>query len=210
MRIIAGKLRRRKLRSNRGLTTRPITDRVKEVLFENMGGEFHGERVADIFAGTGTLGLEAISRGAASCVFMEKDTRARRLLLENVEALGVADQSLCWQVDVLHTSFLPKGVSAFLPYDVIFLDPPYRMIGSLETGSRFFRSLERLARPNVSRLGATLVFRVPEHSEFSVPDAWKLQWSLPISAMELHVYESLPAAGIEHEPRQRPQDRHSP
>ena len=75
MRIVAGKFRRRKLFANPGLKTRPITDRVKESLFERLSGELEGKRIADVFAGTGTLGLEALSRGAKSVVFIESDRR---------------------------------------------------------------------------------------------------------------------------------------
>ena len=91
MRIVAGRLKRRKLRTNPGLVTRPITDRAKEMLFDRLG-TFDGERVADVFAGTGTIGLEALSRGASRVVFVEQDRLAHELLRENVAALGVEDR----------------------------------------------------------------------------------------------------------------------
>ena len=76
MRIIAGRFRRRNLLTRSGLVTRPITDRVKETLFERLGDAVIDARVLDVFAGTGTLGLEALSREAASVVFVEKDRQA--------------------------------------------------------------------------------------------------------------------------------------
>ena len=86
MRIVAGKYRRRKLAAKQGTTTRPITDRVKVALFARLQNRLEGARVADIFSGTGTLGLEALSRGAASVVFIENDHRAWELLRENVQS----------------------------------------------------------------------------------------------------------------------------
>ena len=92
VRIIAGEFRRRKLLASPGLTTRPITDRVKETLFERIGDELVDRKVADVFAGTGSLGLEALSRGAKSVVFIESDRRAFELLEQNVATLGVQDR----------------------------------------------------------------------------------------------------------------------
>ena len=99
MRIIAGEFRRRKLLASPGLTTRPITDRVKETLFERIGEDLVDRKVADIFAGTGSLGLEALSRGAKSVVFIESDRRGHELLRQNVATLGVEDRTLCWRTD---------------------------------------------------------------------------------------------------------------
>lgn len=188
MRIIAGKYRRRKLLANEGLTTRPITDRAKEMLFENLGGELDGERVADIFAGTGSMGLEALSRGASKAVFLELDRRAHDLLRKNVETLGADADVVCWKTDVLRCSFVPKGVAGFTPYDLIFFDPPFPMLAALKPGSKMFLALERLARPNVSSPEALLVFRTPPEEEVAFPDCWTLAWSLNLSGMDIHVY----------------------
>ena len=91
MRIIAGKFRRRKLLVGPGDVPRPITDKVKEVLFERIEQEFPGSHIADVFAGTGALGLEALSRGARTVAFLENDRQAYHLLQQNVAALGVED-----------------------------------------------------------------------------------------------------------------------
>lgn len=188
MRIIAGRLRRRRLLTRGGLVTRPITDRVKETLFARLEPTFAGPRVADVFAGTGTLGLEALSRGARSVVFIEQDRESAELLRRNVEALGVTDEVLCWQTDALRSSYRPQGVDPFLPYDLIFFDPPYRLVPTLRDGSPLFRALQRLARPDVSSPAARLVFRVPEQADFDMPSVWRPEWSLPMSSMEIHVY----------------------
>lgn len=188
MRIIAGRFRRRKLLTNPGMTTRPITDRVKETLFERLGERLEGSRVADAFAGTGTMGLEALSRGAASVVFIENDRKALELLRQNVAALKVEDEALCWRADVFRCSFRPKGLPHLLPYDLIFFDPPYRMVPALRSGSPLYRSLERFARPGISADGALLVLRTPAEAQFQVPPQWHPDRHLQLSTMEVHIH----------------------
>lgn len=189
MRIIAGKYRRRRLLSNPGLVTRPIIDRVKESLFENIAQRLVGRRVADIFAGTGTIGLEALSRGADCVTFIEKDRVAVELLRKNVESLGCGEDVLVWAVDVLRCSFRPKGPQAprFSPFDVVFFDPPYEMVPKMIEGSPLWLALQRLTRPAVASDGATLVLRVPERATFDLPRAWQIDWSLNMANMVVHV-----------------------
>jgi 16S rRNA (guanine966-N2)-methyltransferase len=189
VRIIAGKFRRRQLLTNPGTTTRPITDRVKETLFERLSAHVEERRVADVFAGTGTLGLEALSRGARSVVFVENDRKAVDLLQQNVAKLGVQDQTLCWRADVFRCSFHPKGVPDLLPYELIFFDPPYRLVRDLKPGSPLYRALERLARPAVSSEHALLVLRTPEQADFELPPCWRAERRFEISTMELHLYQ---------------------
>ncbi len=186
MRIVGGRLKRRKLRTNPGLVTRPITDRAKEVFFQRLG-EFDGEKVADVFAGTGTIGLEALSRGASSVVFVERDRVAHGLLEENVEALGVSDETMCWRADVLRCSFRPKHVEHLYPYDVVFLDPPYVMVADLRPGTPFHAAVERLARPDVTVEDAVLVLRTPKNSEFELPAPWYVEEAFDVSTMSFHV-----------------------
>jgi 16S rRNA (guanine966-N2)-methyltransferase len=188
VRIVAGKFRRRRLLSSPGDTTRPITDRVKETLFERLTADLIDRRVADVFAGTGTLGLEALSRGAKSVVFIERDRIAFDLLQQNVATLGAADQTLCWRTDAFRTSYRPKGVSEFIPFEVVFFDPPYRMIANLKEGSLLYSSLERLARPDVTAPGALLILRTPERASFSLPSCWLEQSEFEYSTMQVHLY----------------------
>jgi len=194
MRIISGKFRRRKLLAKSGLVTRPITDRVKEVLFERLRNDLELRRVADVFAGTGTIGLEALSRGAASIVFIERDRKALELLKRNVEMLGAEGDTLCWHTDVLTSSFRPKGVGDFFPYDLVFFDPPYRMISDLVPGSRVFKALERMARDRVTSAGARLILRTQENAVFDFPKQWEHEQTLAISSMEIHFYVRTAAA----------------
>jgi 16S rRNA (guanine966-N2)-methyltransferase len=122
MRIVAGQWRGRKLVAPQGDTTRPTADRTRETLFSMLVsrlGAFDGLTVADLFAGSGALGLEALSRGAASAIFVEQDAPAIRALRQNIAALRA--QSLC---DVRASSVLALG-PAKQPLDLIMLDPPY-------------------------------------------------------------------------------------
>lgn len=122
MRIIAGQWRGRKVQAPVGDTTRPTADRVRETLFSMLLsrlGSFEGLTVADLFAGSGALGLEALSRGAATCLFAEQDPAAIRALRANIAALRAQDQC-----DVRAGSVLALGpVKA--PLDLVLLDPPY-------------------------------------------------------------------------------------
>ena len=121
MRIIAGQFRGRPLEAPPGIATRPTADRVREALFSMLTsrlGSFEGLRVADLYAGSGALGLEAISRGAGHATFVENDSRAAAAIKANAERLGVADR-----VRILGGSALALPRSD--PFDLVFADPPY-------------------------------------------------------------------------------------
>ncbi|SFI00254.1 RsmD family RNA methyltransferase [Planctomicrobium piriforme] len=196
MRIIAGKFRRRTLLTSPGETTRPILDRVKESLFENIEKRLIGGNVADIFAGTGTIGLEALSRGASRVTFIEKDRIAVQLLRENVAALKCEAETLIWPTDVFRCSFRPKGKNAvgFSPFQAIFFDPPYKMIPSLAPGSPLYLALTRLARDDVSLPGATLVLRAPERVKYELPPQWSVDWKLEMANMQIDICRKVSAA----------------
>ena len=120
MRIIAGQWRGRPLAAPKGDATRPTADRTREALFSMLAsrvGSFEDLAVADLFAGSGALGFEALSRGAASCLFVEQDRAALDALRANPDKLGV-------RADIRPTSVLALG-PAPSPMDVILMDPPY-------------------------------------------------------------------------------------
>jgi 16S rRNA (guanine966-N2)-methyltransferase len=122
MRIIAGQWRGRKISAPAGEATRPTSDRTRETLFSMLVsrlGSFEGLAVADLFAGSGALGLEALSRGAATCLFAENDAAAVKALRANVAHLGAAAQC-----DLRAASVLTLGI-ARQPLDLILMDPPY-------------------------------------------------------------------------------------
>ncbi|MBS0263628.1 MAG: RsmD family RNA methyltransferase [Planctomycetes bacterium] len=188
MQIVAGRFRHRKLETNSGETTRPITQRVKVALFDRLQPLLQEARVADIFSGTGTIGLEALSRGAASVVFFEKDWYAFDLLKRNVASLDVADETLCWKTDVTKCSFRPKNAAEFLPFDIVFFDPPYLFTTRIAPGTMLYRSLERLARPEITSPDALLVFRCRAEDEFEMPPVWKTDRLLNYSSMDVHLF----------------------
>ena len=189
MRIIAGQFRRRTLLTNPGLTTRPIIDRAKVMLFDHIRHRMPGSKVLDIYSGTGTLGFEALSRGAASVVFCEQDHRAHELLVKNVEMLKVADRTLCWRVDCLRCSFKAQGGNWF-PYDVVFFDPPYVMIEKeLRPGTLLYRSLDRLTRPELTSSNVLLVLRTPNEAKFVMPLAWETTQVLTVASMDIHLLQ---------------------
>lgn len=122
MRIVAGEWRGRKLNAPKGEATRPTADRTRETLFSMLTsrlGSFDELKVADLFAGSGALGLEALSRGAAHCLFVEQDRAALDTLRANIASLDARAQT-----DVQATSVMTLD-PAREPYDLILLDPPY-------------------------------------------------------------------------------------
>ena len=125
MRVITGTARGRRLKELEGMETRPTTDRVKEGLFSIIQFDIEGRRVLDLFAGTGQLGIEALSRGARECVFVDQRRDAVALVRENLEICGLSDRAKVHLGDGL--SYLKSGET----FDLIFLDPPYAS-GSLE------------------------------------------------------------------------------
>ncbi|MEZ6064880.1 MAG: 16S rRNA (guanine(966)-N(2))-methyltransferase RsmD [Planctomycetaceae bacterium] len=185
MRIITGRFRRRKLETNPGLITRPITDRVKESLFARLEDLLPGKRVADIFAGTGTIGLEALSRGADRITFIEKDRKAVELLRLNISKLKVEDETIVWPADVMRCSFKPQRAEGFFPFDVIFFDPPYKLVPTIINGAPLYKSMQRLADERVSTPDVLLLFRVPEHAEYELPTEWRVESKLEMSGMEI-------------------------
>ena len=120
MRVISGSARGRRLKELQGMDTRPTTDKVKESLFNIIQFESEGRRVLDLFGGTGQLGIEALSRGADHCTFVDMRKEAAALIRENLRLTGLSERSRVVQGDAL--SFLSSCGEKF---DVILLDPPY-------------------------------------------------------------------------------------
>jgi len=195
LRIVAGQYRRRKILSPPGTATRPIPDLLKEVLFQRLEDLdlVADRRVADLFAGTGTIGLEALSRGARSVVFVEADPRVHDVLKKNVERIGVLDDCLCWKTDMLRCSFRPKNVDHLLPFDLAFCDPPFAMIPRLVDRSPLFRSLQRLARAGTTSDDAVLLLRTPAGATFDMPDDWVSQDLWTVQDMDVHLFSRLQA-----------------
>jgi 16S rRNA (guanine(966)-N(2))-methyltransferase RsmD len=148
MRVIAGQFGGRRLQAPRGRVTRPTSDRVREALFA-MLGDVQRASVLDLFAGTGGLGIEALSRGAASAVFVERDASAVRALKANLAALGIDPgvARVC-RTDALAALRSARGRKE--TYDLVFIDPPYSHAGwpiSDRWGPELSASLPPLLRP---------------------------------------------------------------
>jgi 16S rRNA (guanine966-N2)-methyltransferase len=127
MRIIAGKFRSRQLKSLKGLSLRPTSDRLRETLFNVLGELVSGAMFVDVFAGTGAVGIEALSRGASEVVFIERHAPAAALIRKNLESLEVKKDARILAVDAIRgIELLAKANSADNPgLDIVFLDPPY-------------------------------------------------------------------------------------
>jgi 16S rRNA (guanine966-N2)-methyltransferase len=118
MRVIGGEFRSRRLKSIPGLATRPTPDRLRETLFDILGARVEGTVFLDAYAGTGAVGIEALSRGAARAVFIEKSKNAVKVLRENLASLGVEGRALVVLGTVMSSIAAHKA-------EIVFLDPPY-------------------------------------------------------------------------------------
>jgi len=198
MRVIAGQFRGRRLQAPPGDTTRPILDRAKVALFDWLGalllepGALPPIHVLDVFCGAGSLGIEALSRGAASCVFVENDAAALRSLRENLASLGLERgvEILSGSADTVRLSAPPGG------YGLIFLDPPYPLTVDPSPHSVLNRFLARLVRDVPLADEALLVWRyergwvTPEH----LPGDWSPPQRRAWGTIEIAIYRRTEAS----------------
>ena len=164
MRIVAGKWGGRPLRAPRGRSVRPTTDRVREAVFGILGDRVDGASVLDLFAGTGAMALEALSRGAAGAVLVESSPGAFEALKANVAALG-ATGAVCFPLDYRKAV---RGLAAKgRKFSLVFLDPPYGK-GLVE------RSAEEISRAGILVPGAVVVAeRASRDTAGAVPEGWE-------------------------------------
>jgi 16S rRNA (guanine966-N2)-methyltransferase len=125
MRIIAGKYKGRRLHTPRGKAIRPTADRIREAIFNILGGVCRGRLVFDLFAGTGALGLEALSRGAAQAVFVDNRRSAIDTIRRNIAACGCEESAVALLADIRRQLDCLSQVER--PAEMVFLDPPYRL-----------------------------------------------------------------------------------
>ncbi|CAB4879364.1 unannotated protein [freshwater metagenome] len=143
MRVVAGRLGGRRLAVPPGSGTRPTSDRVRQALF-SMLGPLDGERVLDLFAGSGALAIEALSRGAATATLVEQDGRAAAVIAGNLAALGLGSEQ-ARLLTLPAAAALRAARAAGEAYDLVFLDPPYRQAAAL--GEQLAEQLEPLLAP---------------------------------------------------------------
>ena len=161
MRIIAGKARRLPLRTLPGRDTRPTTDRIKETLFNMLAPDLDGAYFLDLFAGSGQIGLEAVSRGSAYCVFVENNRKACEVIEDNMKFTKLAEQCMLMNTDVMSALRRLEGKYRF---DLIFMDPPYHQELEPEV-------LSYLAHSSIVKDGGTIIVEADEHTDFSYVEA---------------------------------------
>jgi 16S rRNA (guanine966-N2)-methyltransferase len=181
MRIVAGQWRGRQLVTPSGERTRPILDRAKTVLFDMLGnllaqpGSLPPVAVLDLFAGTGTLGLEALSRGARFCRFVEQHRATAALLRKNLDTLGVVHEADVLEADATMCDFAPsppvadpseirrggpwRAEDGSSQYELVFVDPPYRLVSGRRPVDAIRRLLDRLAQSPAVAPSALIVVR---------------------------------------------------
>ncbi len=157
VRLTGGTLRGRLVKVPRGLATRPTAARVREAIFNILRDRITGARACDLFAGSGLLGLEALSRGAASCVFVERRAAAAKIIRENLQQLGLEGKG---RVIVGNAVAVLSRLTEQGPFDIVFADPPYEK-GYVKTVVSLFARYELLAPTGVL---------VIEHGPGEVPE----------------------------------------
>lgn len=161
MRVIAGEAKGRRLTAPRGTTTRPATDRLRESLFAQLGARCEGAVTLDLFAGSGALGIEALSRGAARCTFVERDAGAVEAIRRNLESTRFAERATVARGDV--AAFLRATTEEF---DLVFCDPPYADADLLAI---------LLAGPELRRVTrGLLVVRALRRDAPAAPEQWSV------------------------------------
>ncbi len=160
MRVIAGSARSMPLKTVKGMDVRPTTDRTKETLFNILQFRIPSCRFLDLYAGTGAIGIEALSRGADQAVFVEKDRRIQNLILENLAFTKLDDRAELIKGDVLSVLPLLEGRE---PFDIIFMDPPFQHGYEKE-------ALTLLSRSSLLKEGGVIVVEAHPKTDFSYLD----------------------------------------
>jgi 16S rRNA (guanine(966)-N(2))-methyltransferase RsmD len=167
MRVIAGTYRSRLLKSLKGSALRPTSDRLRETLFNVLGAGVSGSRFLDVFAGTGAVGIEALSRGAAYVAFIENHAPASALIRKNLESLQICSEAtviLAEAVRGLETLSAKIENGAAARFDYIFIDPPY---AAAEDYARTFKSLE-----SSEILAVSSIVIVEHRKTFALPESY--------------------------------------
>jgi 16S rRNA (guanine966-N2)-methyltransferase len=165
MRIIAGKYRSRILKSLKGDALRPTSDRLRETLFNILGPAVVGSRFFDVFAGTGAVGIEALSRGAAEAIFIEKHAPAAKLIRRNLDSLGITRGATILAADAVAAleKLAARHTRSTSPIDFVFLDPPYA------AHDDYARTLSFLGSDAAAFLAPSALIIFEHHHKFSLP-----------------------------------------
>ena len=163
MRVIAGRARRLPLKTIDGTDTRPTTDRIKETLFNILQSEIAGSRVLDLFAGSGSIGIEALSRGAKEAYFVENNKRAAACIRENLEFTKLKEDAVVMECDFL--TALRRLEGRGIQFDLIFMDPPYRK-GYEEQVLQYLDSSKLIKEDTLLIIEAALTTQLKEVEEW--------------------------------------------
>ena len=188
MRIIAGTHRGRKLLGPEdAAVTRPITDRVKTSLFDHLAAHdlIENATVLDLFCGTGSMGLECLSRHAAHTTFIDRDRKAITRLKQNLQTLKETPKARVLPVDALSAT-AAQPPSPVQPYNLIFVDPPYPLLRDEQLRPRLFNQIIRLAQSAAPN--ATLILRTVKREKLDPVAHWQGPESKSIGTMSLHEY----------------------
>jgi 16S rRNA (guanine966-N2)-methyltransferase len=173
MRITGGKAARRILKAPKGLDVRPTPDLVKQAVFNSLGARVDGARVLELFGGTGALSFEALSRGAASAICVEKSQRHADVLRQNAAAAGFSPEALQVRVQDVFV-VLPQLAQAGALFDLVLADPPY---GEKNVGRRSTSLAQQLLdEPNLPRLlapGGLFVLGHTKRDTLEIPAVWR-------------------------------------
>lgn len=166
MRIIAGKYRSRLLKSLKGDALRPTSDRLRETLFNILGADVAGSRFLDVFAGTGAVGIEALSRGAAEAIFIENYAPAAKLIRRNLNSLGITRGATILTADALAAleKLAARHTPATKPIGFVFVDPPYA------AHADYARALEFLSSASAPFLSPDALIIFEHHHKFVLPE----------------------------------------
>lgn len=183
MRVIAGRWRGRPLRAPKGFTVRPTSDRVREAIFDILGERVSGAAALDLFAGSGALGLEALSRGAASAVFVEADQGAFDILCRNIDTLGAAGAE---PLRMDYRQALRRLRARGSRFGLVFLDPPYGKGLAAESAAA-------LGRSGLLDAGAAVVVEDAVRSPDSpFPEGWETVADRRYGDTRVMIFEASP------------------
>ncbi|MEK7449240.1 MAG: 16S rRNA (guanine(966)-N(2))-methyltransferase RsmD [Planctomycetota bacterium] len=153
--ILGGSARGRRLASPDGLATRPALARLRNSLFNILGQTVNGQKVLDLFAGTGSLGLEALSRGADFCLFVEYNKKCLEIIKQNIANLQFQSGALAVWLDGL--KIIPYALEQNYCFDLVFIDPPYRMLDDRILKEKLINVLEEMGRQSVLKPAGRII-----------------------------------------------------
>ncbi|HHT9152348.1 MAG TPA: 16S rRNA (guanine(966)-N(2))-methyltransferase RsmD [Candidatus Hypogeohydataceae bacterium YC40] len=161
MRIIGGLAKGRQILCPRGLEVRPAQDKIREAIFNILAGVVEGSIVLDLFAGTGALGIEGLSRGARQCVFVEKNTIAVQTIKKNLELTGFADRGIVLKRDAFKC--LPELQKKGMRFWLIFIDPPYPLWERPDKREMLFNLVQALGEDTILESHTIVIIRHRTH-----------------------------------------------